>query len=99
MKQVLPVFHGTYIRTVSSQLYFSFDTSDPFLTGPNLPKTLDQLIFCKYTLVFSKFLPPKRCKTLRSYYVIETKLHQFSKFVLIVNTVFTVVPRSYATPS
>ena len=33
----------------------------------NLPKTLDQLIFCKYTLVFSKFLPPKRHKTLRFY--------------------------------
>ena len=33
----------------------------------NLPKTLDQLVFCKYTLVFSKFLPPKRRKTLRSY--------------------------------
>ena len=34
MKQVLPVFHGTYIRTVSSQLHFSFDTFDPFLPGP-----------------------------------------------------------------
>ena len=36
----------------------------------NLPKTLDQLIFSKCTqnqLNISKFLPPKRCKTLRSY--------------------------------
>ena len=30
-------------------------------------KTLDQLIFCKYTIVFGKFLSPKRRKTLRSY--------------------------------
>ena len=31
----------------------------PFTMRKNLPKTLDQLIFCKYTLVFSKFLPPQ----------------------------------------
>ena len=36
----------------------------------NLPKTLDQLIFSKCSqnqLNISKFLPPKRRKTLRSY--------------------------------
>ena len=37
----------------------------------NLPKTLDQLIFSKCSqnqLNISKFLPPKKRKTLRSYY-------------------------------
>ena len=46
-----------------------------------IPKTLDQLIFSKCSqnqLNISKFLPPKR------YLLIETKLHQFSKFFLIV---------------
>ena len=38
-------------------------------------------MFLKYTPVFSKFLVPKRRKTL----LIDTKLHQFSKFVLIVH--------------
>ena len=38
MKQVLPVFHGIYIRTVSTQLHFSFDTTDPFLTQAKMAK-------------------------------------------------------------
>ena len=67
----------------------------------NLPKLLDLLIFCIYSLNFSleffimiffvtnqlnisKFLPLQICKTLISYYLIETKLHQFSRFLLIV---------------
>ena len=70
----------------------------------NLLKLLDLLIFCKYSLNFncfrlkfsnfvtnqlniSKFLPPQIRKT-----IIETKLHQFSKFLLIV---FNNAPSKY----
>ena len=35
-------------------------------------------------LNISKFLPPKRHKTVPTFLLIETKLHQFSRFVLIV---------------
>ena len=42
------------------------------------------IFFVTNQLNISKFLPPQIRKTLISYYVIETKLHQFSKFLLIV---------------
>ena len=65
----------------------------------NLPKTLDQLIFCKYLVNFlksTKYLVNvhKFTKCLAYSYhqkgvnttflLIETKLHQFCKFILIV---------------
>ena len=36
----------------------------------------------------SKFLQPQKGKTLISYYVIETKLHQFTEFLLIVREIY-----------
>ena len=42
------------------------------------------ICFVTNQLNISKFLPPQIRKTLISYYIIETKLHQFSKFLLIV---------------
>ena len=67
----------------------------------NLPKTLDQLIFCKYTLVFStKYLvnvPTFTKYLVNSYHqrgvkhtflLIDTKWHQFSKLFLTVKANF-----------
>ena len=76
--------------------YSSNKIKKRYTIGKNLPKTFDQLIFCKYlvnVLKFTKYLVNVHKSTkylVNSYHqntiflLIETKLHQFSKFVLIV---------------
>ena len=71
------------VQEITIQKQYLLDHIEIFCTGvkkgwkgekstmrTNLPKTLDQLIFSKCSqnqLNISKVLPPKRCKTLRSY--------------------------------